>query len=82
MQPRSAHDQGSGGVDPAAARRRSSILPGEVSLDARKGDVEGCAGMLPSRSEKSAEAVVAQPSLRGAVERRAERRGERSHREP
>jgi len=53
-----AHDReapngrGSGVVNRAVARRRAVFLPGEISPHARKGDAV-------KRSEKSAEAVVA-----------------------
>ena len=56
--------KGSGGVNPAVVRGRIAFLPGEISPDGRKADVE-------TRSEESAEAVVAADK-----ERRAEREGE------
>ena len=70
-----------GGVYPAAVQRRSCLLPEEISPCARKGDAS-------RRSEKSAEAVVAEQkpegshspripevftSVKGRTERRAKR---------
>ena len=82
--PRSSRDQGDGDVDPAVVRRRPGSYLGRSRLTPER------ATPSRSRSEKSAEAVVAAPKPARAAtpgragscgERRAEREEERNDRE-
>jgi len=59
MKPRSLDGQGSGGVDPAAARGRVMFLPGEISPYARKGDAAEVVEREVSRGRSSCELAAA-----------------------